>query len=86
MVKFIIGEAAGLERLVDVLLVESRRTTLECAVAALRAARSHRLGLPAVMSPREADALWRDSAALLRNMDCWPFACPGNRPAVGCAS
>lgn len=58
----------------NLLLAECRRTVLECAVAALRAARSHRLGLPALMSPEEAEALWRESAGLLRDMGCWPFS------------
>lgn len=66
-------------------LVDASRTAaLECAVAALGAARSHRMGLPAVMCPGEAEALWRVSVSLLRDIGVWPFPAmlKGDAPAA----
>jgi hypothetical protein len=64
---------AALHGVADELAEVSSKTALQCAVAALEAARARRLGLPAIMGEAEGDALWLDSSRLLREFGHWPF-------------
>jgi hypothetical protein len=64
---------AALLSVADELAEASSKAALECAVAALNAARARRLGQPASMGESEGEALWLESSRLLREFGHWPF-------------
>lgn len=61
------------QKIADELLSAAGTAALECALAALGAARNQRLGLAAPMDADEAETLWRASTGLLRDLGVWPF-------------